>query len=208
MRDGFISSGHQCAQEMRFKATCSLCKKCIRSIGANPNRRLLSVSSGTVARDRVVPHGPGYTGRVNDPDTALVYMQARYCDPETGRFLSVDPAKVSAGDTFGFNRYAYANNSSLRFVDPNGRESADLTYRSVTAMTPPSPEASGFVLGVVADMTPGVSTAKGIYCVSGAEPKQHWLGGSGCPSRREAAEGGEDCWGRGEGRQGCRKSSS
>jgi uncharacterized protein RhaS with RHS repeats len=24
------------------------------------------------------PNGPGYTGHVNDPDTGLVYMQARY----------------------------------------------------------------------------------------------------------------------------------
>jgi hypothetical protein len=31
------------------------------------------------------------------------------------------------------------------------------------AMTPPSPEVSGFVLNVAADMTPVVGTAKGIY---------------------------------------------
>ena len=37
------------------------------------------------------PDGPGYTGHVNDPDTGLVYMQARYYDPAMGRFLSVDP---------------------------------------------------------------------------------------------------------------------
>jgi RHS repeat-associated protein len=109
------------------------------------------------------PDGLGYTGHVNDPDTGLVYMQARYYDPEVGRFLSVDPAGVSAGDAVGFNRYVYANNSPLRFVDPDGRESADLTYRSVTAMTPPSPEASSFVLNVAADMTPVVGTVKGIY---------------------------------------------
>ena len=37
------------------------------------------------------PDGPGYTGHVNDPETAFVYMQARYDDPGAGRFLSPDP---------------------------------------------------------------------------------------------------------------------
>ena len=35
------------------------------------------------------PSGPGYTGHVNDPESGLVYMQARYYDPVVGRFLSV-----------------------------------------------------------------------------------------------------------------------
>lgn len=35
------------------------------------------------------PSGPGYTGHANDPESGLVYMQARYYDPVVGRFLSV-----------------------------------------------------------------------------------------------------------------------
>src|SRR5690242_13506003 len=35
--------------------------------------------------------GPGYTGHTNDSDTGFVYMQARYFDPQIGRFLSPDP---------------------------------------------------------------------------------------------------------------------
>jgi RHS repeat-associated protein len=68
------------------------------------------------------PDGFGYTGHVNDPDTGLVYMQARYYDPEMGRFLSVDP--VSAYETEDwrhFNRYAYAYNNPMTFNDPDGR---------------------------------------------------------------------------------------
>lgn len=64
--------------------------------------------------------GPGYTGHVNDADTGLVYMQARYYDPEIGRFLSRDPAGISVGDTFGVNRYVYANNNPHGYVDPDG----------------------------------------------------------------------------------------
>ncbi|MGB3747879.1 MAG: RHS repeat-associated core domain-containing protein [Rhodanobacter sp.] len=69
------------------------------------------------------PSGPGYTGHVNDPDTGLVYMQARYYDPAVGRFLSVDPVGSVPGNAFNFNRYSYANNSPYKYIDPDGRES-------------------------------------------------------------------------------------
>jgi len=67
------------------------------------------------------PNGPGYTGHVNDPDTGFVYMQARYYDPAVGKFLSVDPVMPRSGNTFNFNRYAYANNNPYRNIDPDGR---------------------------------------------------------------------------------------
>ena len=70
------------------------------------------------------PAGPGYTGHVNDPDTGLVYMEARYYDPGRGGFLSVDPVGPTAGNIFSFNRYAYANNNPIVNMDPDGRESA------------------------------------------------------------------------------------
>ena len=69
----------------------------------------------------LAPNGPGYTGHVNDPDTGLVYMQARYYDPSVGRFLSVDPVGPSPGDGFTFNRYNYANDNPAKFTDPDGR---------------------------------------------------------------------------------------
>ena len=67
------------------------------------------------------PSGPGYTGHVNDPDTGLVYMQARYYDPVVGRFISTDPVGPAAGNPFNFNRFAYANNSPAVNIDPDGR---------------------------------------------------------------------------------------
>lgn len=58
----------------------------------------------------------GYTGHVNDPETSLVYMQARYYDPVIGRFISVDAIKSN------LNKYAYANNSPMVFIDPDGND--------------------------------------------------------------------------------------
>lgn len=67
-------------------------------------------------------NGPGYTGHVNDQDTGLVYMQARYYDPNVGRFISVDPEAPSAGNVFSFARFPYANNNPIVNLDPDGRE--------------------------------------------------------------------------------------
>jgi len=70
----------------------------------------------------VPPEGPtGYTGHVNDGESGFVYMQQRYMDPQTGRFLSVDPVGPSPGDTFNFNRYDYTNNNPINHTDPDGR---------------------------------------------------------------------------------------
>jgi RHS repeat-associated protein len=70
--------------------------------------------------------GPGYTGHVNDDDTGLVYMQARYYDPQSARFLSVDPSKPTAGDVFSQNRFAYAENAPLSHTDSTGKCVEDL----------------------------------------------------------------------------------
>ncbi|PWK89662.1 RHS repeat-associated core domain-containing protein [Fulvimonas soli] len=67
------------------------------------------------------PDGPGYSGHVNDPDTGLIYMQARYYDPGSARFLSVDPDDPGLGNVFNYNRHEYVNNNPVMGVDPTGR---------------------------------------------------------------------------------------
>ncbi|MCX7513169.1 RHS repeat domain-containing protein [Frateuria hangzhouensis] len=64
--------------------------------------------------------GPGYTGHVEDPDTGLVYMQARYYDSEVGRFLSVDPLATPIGSEYFGSRYLYANAGPIQYIDPYG----------------------------------------------------------------------------------------
>ena len=62
-----------------------------------------------------------FTGHVQDVETNLVYMQARYYDATLGRFMAIDPAGVSAESPLTFNRYSYANNHPYAYQDPNGR---------------------------------------------------------------------------------------
>lgn len=70
-------------------------------------------------------NGPGFTGHVSDMDTGLVYMQARFYDPAAARFLSNDPVLANMASGRNYNRYWYANNNPLRYVDPSGRKPMD-----------------------------------------------------------------------------------
>ena len=64
-------------------------------------------------RDLASPNGPG-----DDLD----YMHARFCSPLTGRFISPDPAETTRRtQAQSWNRYAYALNNPIRYVDPSGR---------------------------------------------------------------------------------------
>lgn len=88
-------------------------------------------SGAVVRRIRYAPYGesldgvidgPGYTGHVMDGDSGLTYMQQRYYDPNTGRFLSVDPVTVESGGNINhFTRYAYGYNNPYTYNDPDGQ---------------------------------------------------------------------------------------
>jgi RHS repeat-associated protein len=55
-----------------------------------------------------------FSGKDWDPDASLYYSNARWYDPQIGRFTTEDPARDGA------NWYAYCGNNPLAFVDPTG----------------------------------------------------------------------------------------
>ena len=61
-----------------------------------------------------------YRGYYYDSETGLYYLNARYYDPEIGRFISAD--ETLAG---GFNLFEYCTNNPIRFVDAKGNRPAD-----------------------------------------------------------------------------------
>jgi RHS repeat-associated protein len=88
---------------------------------------------GLLFKENYQPYGSqingtaqGYTQRAfagqRQDAQDLIYMGARYYNPQVGRFLSIDPKEADPSDLHSLNRYAYANNNPYRYVDPDGRE--------------------------------------------------------------------------------------
>ncbi|WP_407915009.1 RHS repeat domain-containing protein [Kitasatospora sp. NE20-6] len=65
------------------------------------------------------PGGQGFVGGTLDGDTGLTHLGAREYDPNTGRFISVDP-KMDSTSSQELHAYAYANNNPLSTSDPRG----------------------------------------------------------------------------------------
>jgi len=63
-----------------------------------------------------VPDALQFGAREYDAETQLYYNRARYYDPAVGRFVSEDPAGLSAG----INLYAYAGNDPVNNRDASG----------------------------------------------------------------------------------------
>ena len=58
----------------------------------------------------------GNLGHVQDDETGLIYMRARYYDPASGRFVSEDPGGSRP------NLYVYSDNVPCDMVDASGRD--------------------------------------------------------------------------------------
>ncbi|MER9728183.1 RHS repeat-associated core domain-containing protein [Mesorhizobium sp. M0217] len=70
-----------------------------------------------------------YIGERFDPETGLLYLNARYMDPVLGRFISPDDWDPTLPGV-GTNRYAYARNDPVNKSDPNGHMFGDWFSKS------------------------------------------------------------------------------
>jgi RHS repeat-associated protein len=64
-----------------------------------------------------------FTAKERDSESGLDYFGARHYASTMGRFMSPDPTQLSAfiDDPQSWNRYSYAYNNPLQFVDRNGK---------------------------------------------------------------------------------------
>ncbi|MBU1016528.1 hypothetical protein KJ657_05585, partial [Patescibacteria group bacterium] len=81
-----------------------------------------------------------FTGKELDSETGLYYYGARYYDPVTGRFITIDPMllvldKMSQAQRNAFlsnpqnlNMYSYVQNNPVRYTDPTGMYEKDMHY--------------------------------------------------------------------------------
>ena len=63
-----------------------------------------------------------YRSYYYDIETNLYYLETRYYDPETGRFISADNTKYLEPEVInGLNIYIYCNNNAVMGYDPSGK---------------------------------------------------------------------------------------
>ncbi len=61
-----------------------------------------------------------YRGYYYDTETGFYYLNSRYYDPETGRFINADGVIGSNQDLISYNLYAYCGNNPVNRSDPSG----------------------------------------------------------------------------------------
>ena len=99
-------------------------------------RMVTGESQQVVSRHDYLPFGEEWSapaveesrlfgGKERDSNTGFDYAGARYYASGNGRFSTVDPMQGRLADPQTLNRYVYARNNPLRFVDPTGLYEVD-----------------------------------------------------------------------------------
>gem|GEM_PF-4582401 len=61
-----------------------------------------------------------YAGYFYDGETGLYYLNARFYDPETARFIQEDTYRGGINDPLSLNLYTYSHNNPISYYDPTG----------------------------------------------------------------------------------------
>ena len=84
--------------------------------------KLISIT-GSLASTIGIKNPLRYRGYYYDTETSLYYLQSRYYDPETCRFINADSLLVAGDYLQGTNLFAYCLNNPVMYSDPSGYES-------------------------------------------------------------------------------------
>jgi RHS repeat-associated protein len=88
-------------------------------LGNMVNKYAYDAFGKVLNQEEVISNPFKYVGQfgVMDEENGLLYMRARYYDPEVGRFISKDPIGILGG----LNLYGYVQNNPVNGIDPEGR---------------------------------------------------------------------------------------
>ena len=81
--------------------------------------KLLSIT-GSAASTVGAANPIRYRGYYYDTESGLYYLNSRYYDPETGRFLNADGLLGANGDILSYNQFAYCSNNPIIYYDHEG----------------------------------------------------------------------------------------
>jgi len=120
-----------------------------------------------------------FTGHERDSENGLDYMLARYYSSSLGRFMAVDPSSVSIvlTDPQSWNRYAYAANNPIRYVDPDGTHNEEGHTTLTDEALNGGCECSTQMAGEVTEANVSQDTAASIVDISAKGSNEHGLAG-------------------------------
>ena len=73
-----------------------------------------------------------YRGYYYDSESGLYYLQSRYYDPATRRFVNADAYASTGQGIIGTNMFAYCLNNPVMYIDSRGRDSEIVTWWTST----------------------------------------------------------------------------
>ncbi|MNK81799.1 tRNA(Glu)-specific nuclease WapA precursor [compost metagenome] len=79
-------------------------------------------------QEEKVPNSFKYAGELQDEETGLYYLRARYYDPSIGRFISKDTYEGDVSNPLSLNQYTYVTNNPLIYIDPTGQWNQNLGF--------------------------------------------------------------------------------
>jgi RHS repeat-associated protein len=84
----------------------------------------LIATSGSTANNYL------YCGEQYDPQLKLYYNRARYLNPDTGRFLTMDTFAGNNEDPLSLHKYLYCKGNPVNGGDPSGKFDVDFDFGS------------------------------------------------------------------------------
>ncbi len=92
--------------------------------GAITDTFVFDAFGNEVARTGTTDNSYGFQGEEKDA-TGLYYLRARYMDPSTGTFTSMDTYEGSLSDPMSLHKYLFANANPIKYCDPSGHVSIE-----------------------------------------------------------------------------------
>ena len=139
----------------------------------------------TINGDNKVENEVCYTGGIYDQSTGLYYLNARYYNPEDGRFVTENTYRGETNEPDTQNLYVYCADNPVNYVDPSGHwidtvlDVASLGYSIKEFMSNPSWSKFGYLLWDVGatfiPFVPGSYSRKGAKITLKIADKVHEL---------------------------------